>query len=381
MKSDREKTTAVLLLNLGGPDSISAVKPFLFNLFSDREIIRLGPSFMQKPLAYLISSLRGRKTEDAYKLIGGKSPILDITNAQAKALEEELNKLGVRSEEPETLTPHSPLIEATPPNRPLSKITPPCPPLVRGGLGGVRVYVGMRYWHPLIEDTVEKMKSDGIDRIFALSLYPQYSVATTGSSLSKLKEIISKYPMEIFSIKSWHDHPLYVDALVEKIMKGMELFNLQSLPPLSSPLPRGGWGGDVHVLFSAHSLPVKFINEGDPYVDHVKATISEIIKEIDIRWDLSYQSKSGPVQWLEPSTDKMIEELAQRGIKNVLVVPVSFVSDHIETLYEIDILYKNMAASKGIRLERVESLNTSPLFISALKDIVLKGMEEAGWDG
>ena len=347
MKSDREKTTAVLLLNLGGPDSISAVKPFLFNLFSDREIIRLGPSFMQKPLAYLISSLRGRKTEGAYRLIGGKSPILDITNAQAKALEEELNSELIKS-------PH--------------------PPFAKGGRGGIKVFIGMRYWHPLIEDTLEQMKRAGIDRILALSLYPQYSVATTGSSLSKLKEIVSKYPMEIFSIKSWHDHPLYVDALVEKIKNGINAFNSSLITHHSSP-------EQVHILFSAHSLPVKFINEGDPYVDHVKATISEITKKIDIRWDLSYQSKSGPVQWLEPSTDKMIQELAQREIRNVLVVPISFVSDHIETLYEIDILYKNMAAAKGIRLERVESLNTSPLFISALKDIVLKGMEESGWEG
>ena len=133
------------------------------------------------------------------------------------------------------------------------------------------------------------------------------------------------------------------------------------------------------MLFSAHSLPVKFIEEGDPYVDQIQGTIKEITKKISIDWELSYQSKSGPVKWLEPSTDKMIGELAKKGERNVLVVPISFVSDHIETLYEIDILYKNMAAGLGMRLERMESLNTSPLFISALEDIVLKGIKEAGW--
>ncbi len=324
-----------MLLNLGGPDSLRAVKPFLFNLFSDREIIRLGPSFLQKPIAYLISSLRGKKTEEAYSLIGGKSPIRDITFAQAKALEEVLNNSGVRSQESEA-----------------------------------KVYVAMRYWYPLIEDIVPEIYKQGVRRLIVLSLYPQYSVATTGSTLNKLGEVILKYPIEIFSIKSWYNNQIYIDALVDKIEKGINAFLYgQGHHPTT----------EVHVLFSAHSLPVKFIDEGDPYVDQIKGTINEIIKKIDINWSLSYQSKSGPVQWLGPSTDKMIEDLAAQGKKNILVVPLSFVSDHIETLYEIDILYKNMAGALGMRLERVESLNTSPLFISAMQDIVLNGMKEAGW--
>ena len=318
-------------MNLGGPDSLGAVKPFLFNLFSDREIIRLGPSFLQKPIAYLISALRGKKTEGAYSLIGGKSPICDITFAQARALEEVLEKSGDGDRK-----------------------------------RGAKVYVAMRYWHPLIEDIVPEIYKDGIRRLIVLSLYPQYSVATTGSTLNKLGEVISKYPIEIFSIQSWYDNQLYIEALVEEIRKGIRAFN-SSLP-------------DVHVLFSAHSLPVKFIEEGDPYVDQIKGTINEVIKKIDISWSLSYQSKSGPVQWLGPSTDKMIEDLAEQGKKNVLVVPVSFVSDHIETLYEVDILYKTMAEKLGMRFERIASLNTSPLFIAAMKDIVLKGMKEAGWE-
>ncbi|OGW24459.1 MAG: hypothetical protein A2X59_06425 [Nitrospirae bacterium GWC2_42_7] len=359
MTSDNKIKTGILLLNLGGPDSLRSVRPFLFNLFSDRDIIRLGPRFMQKPLAWLISSLRAAKTESLYKLIGGKSPIYDMTLAQAKALENELNSAQ--------FTIHD------------SQFT---------------VYIAMRYWHPLIEDVISEIYNAGIKRLIVLNLYPQYSVATTGSSLSKLDKVISKYPMEIFSIKSWYAHPLYIDALVEKIRKGMELYGRTASSPspqsslsrgeeglISTPPLRGGdeGEGDIHVLFSAHSLPVKFIEEGDPYAEQINWTIREVVKKIDIQWSLSYQSKSGPVKWLEPSTEKKLEELAVRGIKNLLVVPISFVSDHIETLYEIDILYKNMAKTLGVRLERTESLNISPLFISALCDIVITGMKETGW--
>lgn len=325
----------ILLLNLGGPDSLGAVRPFLFNLFSDREIIRLGPSFMQKPLAYLISTMRHKKTEGYYRLIGGKSPIFEITDKQARALEEELN------------------------------VSPP----TYNGSRPFRVFIGMRYWHPSIEATVPEIFHQGIKRVIALGLYPHYSIATAGSSFSKMNEVVSRFPMEVFTISSWHDHPLYIESLVEKIQRGMDFFHSQE----------GVRKDNVHVLFSAHSLPKKFIEEGDPYIEQIKGTINEITKKAKIEWDLSYQSKSGPVEWLEPSTDEMIKELAGRGVKNLLVVPISFVSDHIETLYEIDILYKDMAKSLGMRLERAESLNTSPLFISALAEIVKKGMKEAGW--
>jgi ferrochelatase len=335
---------AVLLLNLGGPDSLEAVRPFLFNLFSDREIIRLGPAFMQKPLAYLISTLRHKKTEGFYRLIGGKSPIFDITAAQAKALEIALNGQSAIS----------------------SQLAQPSTFNLQPSF---KVFIGMRYWHPLIEATVSEIFRQGIGRVLALGLYPHYSIATTGSSFSKLKEVVSRFPIDLFTIPSWHDHPLYIGALVEKIREGMAFFRS----------PGGGGPDDVHVLFSAHSLPKKFIEEGDPYVKHIMGTIGEITKRVKIQWDLSYQSKSGPVAWLEPSTDEMIRELARKGVKNLLVVPISFVSDHIETLYEIDILYKHMARSLGMRLERTESLNTSPFFISALDDIVKKGVKEAGW--
>jgi ferrochelatase len=311
----------VLLLNLGGPDSQEAVKPFLYSLFSDREIIKLGPSpIFQKPIAWLISTLRAGKTRKAYSLIGGGSPILPITRSQADALEREL-----------------------------------------ASHGEFRVYVGMKYWHPFVEDAIKQANADGVKGLVVLSLYPQYSAATTGSAEGALKEIMRHYPIRYYCVPPWYDHPLYIEALADTVSKA-----LQACP-------------GAEVLFSAHSLPAKLIAEGDPYANQTIATIKAVGKKLDIRWHLSYQSKSGPVRWLEPSTDDTLRRLAAEGVRDVVVVPISFVSDHIETLYEIDILYKGMAEGLGLRLHRAGSLNTHPLFISALKDLVLKGAEKLRW--
>jgi ferrochelatase len=346
-----KETIGVILLNLGGPDSLQAVKPFLYNLFSDRQIIQLGPPFLQKPLAWLISTIRSKKTEKMYAMIGSKSPILDITIAQAKALEEALNQeskvrsqKSERNKDSELRTPSSEL--------------------------PFKVYVGMRYWRPLIEEVIPRIYNNGIRKLIVLSLYPHYSLATSGSSLSKFKEVASRYPIETFCIPSWFNHPLYIEALVDVIRKGLESFKSEIRNPKSEM--------DVHVLFSAHSLPMKIIDKGDPYVNQIKGTIEEITRRIPIKWHQSYQSKSGPVKWLEPSTDEKLKELAGEGVRDILVVPISFVSDHIETLYEIDILYKNLADKLGIKLKRADSLNTNPHFIEALKDIVFKGVKQIG---
>lgn len=337
--------TGVILLNLGGPDSLQAVKPFLYNLFSDREIIRLGPAPFQKPLAWLISTLRSPKTEKMYSQIGGKSPILDITQAQAKALEEALNNhpnSSVAQGERGRITDHTQFF---------------------------KVYIGMRYWRPFTEEVVDQISRDGIRKVIGLSLYPHYSITTSGSSISQFEKAASGQGMEIITIHSWHNHPLYIEALVDVIKKGLGSFSPSSFSRRPSAL------SDIHVLFSAHSLPQKIIDQGDPYVDQTVGTIREIEKRLPITWHLSYQSKSGPVKWLEPSTESKLEELAHAGIKNVLMVPISFVSDHIETLYEIDILYKDLAERLGLNLRRTESLNTHPTFIEALKDIVMKRLE------
>jgi len=312
------KKTGVLLLNLGGPDSLGSVKPFLYNLFSDREIIRLGPRPLQRPLAFLISALRAPKSRRAYAMIGGKSPLAEITAAQAGALEKAL---------------------------------------------GMPVYFAMRYWRPSIEDTVKSLYEDGIERVIALSLYPHYSVATTGSSLRKFREAVRPYPIETVEIGSWHDHPLYIDALLDVIKRGVASFE---------------GGGSPHLLFSAHSLPKKFIEAGDPYVGEIMGTIGKVIERQAMRWHLGYQSRSGPVRWLGPPTEEVLRRLARKGVRNVLVVPISFVSDHIETLYEIDILYKGIAEALGIELRRTESLNTNPLFIDALKALVIEKDKGAG---
>ncbi len=313
--------TGVIFLNLGGPDSQDAVKPFLYNLFSDRQIIRLGPSpLFQKPLAWLISSLRAGKSRKYYSLIGGKSPLAEITRQQADALEREL-----------------------------------------AFHGDYRVYIGMRYWHPFIEDAVKQINSDGVRKLVAVSLYPQYSEATTGTAEAALREAIRHYPIRFFCVPPWYEHPLYIEALAETISRALE----------RSP--------GAEVLFSAHSLPAKLIADGDPYAEHTIATIRAVGKQLDIKWHLGYQSKSGPVRWLEPSTDDVLRRLSAEGVKDVVVVPISFVSDHIETLYEIDILYKKVAEDLGMRLYRAESLNTHPLFIGALKDIVLQGAKKLEW--
>ncbi|MCE5194290.1 MAG: ferrochelatase [Nitrospiraceae bacterium] len=320
-----KQTIGVLLLNLGGPDSMQAVRPFLFNLFSDRQIIKLGPGFLQKPLARLISSIRSKKTEKLYQLIGGRSPLLDITKLQAAALEETLNKKSAI----------------------------------------FKVFVGMRYWRPLIEDTIKEIHNAGINKLVVLSLYPQYSIATTGSAYSKAREVLQSYPtISPLCIHPWFKHSGYIDALVDVIKKGMESFSDKN----------------VHVLFSAHSLPQKLIDEGDPYVHQLMESIEEVSEKIRINWHLSYQSKTGPVKWLSPTTGEKLSELADKGVRQVLVVPISFVSDHIETLYEIDILYKQMADRLGITLKRTESLNTHPLFINALKNIVMDKVKESDWE-
>jgi len=375
----------IILLNLGGPDSLRAVKPFLYNLFSDRKIIRLGPAIFQKPIAWLISSLRSRKTEKLYSLIGGRSPILDITQEQAVALETALNQQSVcnqsavgsqsairgqsadNSEQPAVDSHQSSDNRLEPP--------PPIPPPARVGVARMKfkVYIGMRYWHPLIEEVVPAISRDGVKKLVALSMYPHYSLATAGSSMSRLMEIIEEYPIEVLSISSWHDHPLYIEALTDVIKRGLDSFTSDSGKMGTEGLK------DIQVLFSAHNLPESLIKEGDPYVYQVRGTVKEVVKRLHIKWSLSYQSKSGPVKWLEPSTEETLKRFANLGYKNILLVPISFVSDHIETLYEIDILYKDMATQLGLVLKRVDALNTHPIFIQALQGMVMSSVKEKGW--
>ncbi|MGW8160454.1 MAG: ferrochelatase [Desulfoprunum sp.] len=307
----------VLLLNMGGPDNQADVAPFLYNLFSDREIIRLGPPWLQKPLAWYIARKRAGKSRQAYASIGGGSPLKRLTMHQAQCLQDSLRDEGAYT-----------------------------------------VAIAMRYWQPRAAEAILSLLSRDIERIIALTLYPHYSRATTGSSVMDLKTEMDRLcpGMPCDTIESWSDHPLYIDALIDAINQGLNRFDSQ----------------DVQIVYSAHSLPVSFIREGDPYVDHILRTLRIIEKRTGRTGRLCYQSRSGPVEWLSPSTPEMIETLAREGVKNILMVPISFVSDHIETLYEIDILYKSQAEKLGIRLRSSPALNSHPSLIACLKDLVLQ---------
>ena len=308
--------TGVILLNMGGPEKLDVVRPFLYNLFSDRKIIRLGPFFMQKPLAWLISKRRAPKSMKTYEKIGGGSPLTTITLDQGKALEK-------------TLAEH----------------------------GNYTVVSAMRYWYPDSDTALKQLADKGISKLIALALYPHYSCATTGSSIEELKKAIQRSgkKFDLTVIESWPSQPSYIKALAKNIQKAAAAFAPER----------------PQVVYSAHSLPVSFIEEGDPYVDHIKESIKYIEEQTKLPGKLCFQSRSGPVEWLSPSTPDMLESLAKDGCKNILMVPISFVSDHVETLYEINMLYHDQAQALGMRLEASASLNCDPDFINALKELVL----------
>ncbi len=309
--------TGVLLLNMGGPDSMEAVRPFLFNLFSDRKIIRLGPRFLQRPIAWMIARKRAPKSAANYARIGGRSPLFDITRRQAKALEK---MLRTRTGQDFSCEP------------------------------------GMRYWHPRTPRQLAAMKEQGIKTVVGLSMYPHYSLATSGTSLDEFLLEARRQGLSSQVVESYPDHPLYIRALKRAVEQGLEAIRDRD---------------SFQLVYSAHSLPRRMVEQGDPYVDHLERTISALEKETGIAGRLCYQSRSGPVEWLEPATDDMLMELAANGVREILCLPISFVSDHIETLYEIDMLYGEMMRQKGVRLVRTPSLNDSPDFIAALCDLVL----------
>jgi len=302
---------------MGGPDSLDAVEPFLLNLFTDRDIIKIGPALLQPLIARLIVRRRAPSVRGYYGRIGGKSPIRELTDGQAQALEERLGP-------------------------------------------GYRVFVAMRYSNPTTLHALEAARAAGCRRLVVLSLYPHYSRATTGSSINELERTLArmKHPFQVSCVDRFFNHPLYIQALTEKIREGLAQFPDRS---------------QVDLLFSAHSLPQSFIDSGDPYLDHIKETVRLVMEQLgDVRHHLAFQSRAGPVKWLEPSTEEMLKNLAAGGCRNLLVVPLSFVSDHIETLYEVDIQYAEEAEGLGITtFRRSPSLNSSPLFIQCLAELVL----------
>jgi ferrochelatase len=308
----------VVLFQLGGPDSLDAIEPFLYNLFCDPDIIDFPfARIARQPLAKLISTTRARHVAHHYAEIGGKSPILEFTLRQAAALEAELRRDF-----------------------------------------DARVTVAMRYWKPFTNEAIRVMEQFAPDEIVLLPLYPQYSKTTTGSSLNEWNRHWKRPDPPVAAIEDFYEDPAYLDSVVELVNRKLAEF--------ADP-------ADVDMIFSAHSVPVAVIDKGDPYQRQIERTV-------DLVWErgkwpgrrhVCYQSKVGASKWLAPSMHSTIKRMADEGRKHLLIVPISFVSDHVETLHEIDIEHREQARGLGVADYRmVPGLNDSPQFIGALSGLV-----------
>lgn len=325
MTRSQEKI-AVVLLQLGGPDKLESVEPFLYNLFCDPDIIDIPGAFLfRKTLARIISNRRAPKVQELYKSIGNKSPILKQTQLQADCLFNELRSKGYN----------------------------------------VEVHIAMRYWHPLTEAVVKNFMVSKPDRIILLPLYPHYCKATTGSSVNEWNRVARKLHLPQVptqAIEHYYDHPLYIDALVKRISTA-----LQRVP--------AGERSKVHIIFSAHGTPMKLVRDGDPYSHHIRKTYELVTARgnFALPHSLCFQSKVGPQQWLKPSLTETVDQLGKGGTTHLLVVPIAFVTDHIETLSEINIEARHEAMSLGVKYyDMMPALLTEKLFIKCLADLVEK---------
>ena len=328
----------IMLLNLGSPEKLDEVEDFLFNLFNDEDIIRLPNAIkpLQGLIARRIASSRAPGSREAYESIGGGSPLTKLTNEQGEKLVEELGRRGIQA----------------------------------------KSYVGMRYWYPFTEEAVDEILKDGVNRLVILPMYPQYSISTTGSSIRLLDKMIRKNSkmwdprsMDHTVIPDWFDHPGFVKAQAKFINRELEEFK-------NTP-------DEVKVLFSAHGVPESYIKAGDPYKDQIEKCVELIMAEVNkdhpgkFKSDLSFQSKVGPVKWLDPYTEVTLEEMGKSGLKNVVVVPLSFVQEHVETLEEIDQEFAEVAEEAGIeKFKRVPALNSDPDFIKCLADMTIDALEK-----
>jgi ferrochelatase len=316
------RRVGVVLFQLGGPDTLEAIEPFLFNLFCDPDIIdfpfaRIG----RKPLAKLISTTRAKKVQHHYSTIGGGSPIRRFTEQQARALQLKLNSSGLDA----------------------------------------RCFVAMRYWHPFTSEAIEQLRRAECDQVVLLPLYPQYSSPTTGSSLNEWRRLFQD-DMPVYCIDNFYSNELYLDALVEKIDETLAGFLDPDKPEL---------------IFSAHSVPIVVIEKGDPYQRQIEETVELVMRRGRWRnhYQICYQSKVGASKWLQPSLRSTLRNLAAGDVKEACVIPISFVSDHVETLAEIDHHAREQAAALGIeRFEMMAGLNDSPTFIAALADLVMNAI-------
>jgi protoporphyrin/coproporphyrin ferrochelatase len=307
-KGAMEKS-GILLMAYGAAGSLDEIEPYLKDIRGGRPV---SPELIEQ-------------VKDRYRLMGGKSPLLEITKQQAAALERALNRNS----------------------------------------GYFNVYIGMRHWHPYIKETVAEMKADGVGKVTAVCLTPYYSKLSVGAYFQKLDEAISSVEaaFKIRPVKSWNDHPKYIDAVADKVRAALNRF-----PP--------DVRDNVTVLFSAHSLPERILAEKDPYPEELNETIALVMKRIGAcPWRFAYQSQGRtPEPWLGPDASAVIDELHAQGCRHLLMAPIGFVSDHMETLYDVDVMYRKQCQSKGIQLERAESLNASPAFIEALEAVVRENL-------
>lgn len=319
MNKQDDHNDGVLLMNMGGPGTADEIKPYLYRLFSDPYILGL-PWFLRKPLARLIASRRQAKSAERYNLIGGGSPLLKETEAQARALEQVL---------------------------------------------GLPVRVAMRYTEPFAADACSQMEAKGVDRLFLLPLYPQYSFATTRSSLDDFP-ISSKWRKPFYVIETHYHHPLFIEAMVDLLDQTLG----QTDPRLKSA-----------VIFVAHSIPMKQVRGGDPYVKQVEATVASIVraKKPACPLYLAYQSKLGPVAWQGPSLEETLQRHLTGKVEQVVVQPVSFVSENLETLYDLDIEFRELCNHAGImNYLRVPAPGTNSHYIDALASLVKKETQKNG---
>lgn len=306
--------TAVILFNLGGPDSLEAVEPFLFNLFNDPAIIG-APSLIRRLLARFISKKRGPVAREIYAQIGGKSPLVEETDKQARALEQELGD-------------------------------------------GYRVFVAMRYWHPFAAQALQEARQWGAERVVLLPLYPQFSTTTSRSSLREWRKLAAAWPVPTEAVCCYPDEPGLVAAIADLIRPGYA---------------QASASGKPRILFSAHGLPQSVVDKGDPYPKHVEQTARAVVAALgipDLDWIVCYQSRVGPMKWIGPSTETELERAGEDGVP-VVVVPIAFVSEHSETLVELDIEYRHRAEGLGIpAYVRAPAVGHHPAFIVGLARLV-----------
>jgi ferrochelatase len=329
--ADASAPLGLVVMNLGGPSSLDEVEPFLLRLFGDPDVIQLGwLRFLQPLLARLIVRGYAPKSRANYQLIGGRSPIREETTAQADAVAAELARRGL----------------------------------------AVKPVVAMAAWHPFADEALGALAAQGIARAVALPLYPHESRTTTGSSLNQLEHARSKRGgIEIAAIRRYPDADGYLRAVVERVEEA-----IAALPPEHR--------ATAPVLFSAHGLPEAYIKRGDPYLDDIRITVDAVTRRLELgaRARLCFQSRVGRQRWLGPPTEAVLDELAAAGTTAVVVVPIAFTGEHIETLQEIDILFKEHAVHAGIvHFARARTVGCHPAFIAALADLVEAEARARGW--